>query len=87
MIQAKKPDQTQFYQLYVNGNRKITEDIVRRAEKGGCKALFVTVDAPQLGRREKGITRNLKNKKERKKKGKRKEKLRENNSPLTHSHF
>eukprot|EP00026_Physarum_polycephalum_P005599 Phypoly_transcript_05634.p1 GENE.Phypoly_transcript_05634~~Phypoly_transcript_05634.p1 ORF type:complete len:510 (+),score=103.58 Phypoly_transcript_05634:350-1879(+) len=55
MIEAKKPDQIQFYQLYVNGNRKVTEDIVRRAEKGGCKALFVTVDAPQLGRREKDM--------------------------------
>jgi len=55
MIAAKQPDQIQFYQLYVNGNRKVTEDIVRRAEKGGCKALFVTVDAPQLGRREKDM--------------------------------
>ena len=54
MIAAKQADQTQFYQLYVNGNRKVTEDIVRRAEKGGCRALFLTVDAPQLGRREKG---------------------------------
>jgi len=55
MIAAKQGDQVQFYQLYVNGNRKVTEDIVRRAEKGGCKALFVTVDAPQLGRREKDM--------------------------------
>jgi len=55
MTAARKPDQILFYQLYVNGNRKVTEDIVRKAERGGCRALFVTVDAPQLGRREKDM--------------------------------
>jgi L-lactate dehydrogenase (cytochrome) len=28
---------------------------VQRAEKGGMKGLFITVDAPQLGRREKDM--------------------------------
>jgi isopentenyl diphosphate isomerase/L-lactate dehydrogenase-like FMN-dependent dehydrogenase len=28
---------------------------VRQAEAGGCRALFVTVDAPQLGRRDKDM--------------------------------
>ena len=32
---------------------QVTEKLIRRAEKGGIKAIFVTVDAPQLGRREK----------------------------------
>lgn len=28
---------------------------MKRAEQGGVKALFITVDAPQLGRREKDM--------------------------------
>ncbi|KAI8800849.1 FMN-dependent dehydrogenase-domain-containing protein [Cladochytrium replicatum] len=50
-----KPDQIQFFQLYVNPDRKRTEELVRTAEKRGCKALFITVDAPQLGRRERDM--------------------------------
>lgn len=38
---------------YVNKDRSITERIVRHAEGRGIKGLFITVDAPQLGRREK----------------------------------
>lgn len=48
-------DQVQFFQLYVNSNRSITEKLIRRAEDRGVKGLFVTVDAPQLGRREKDM--------------------------------
>jgi len=55
MFGAAKPGQVQFYQLYVNSDRKITADLVRKAEKMGCKALAITVDAPQLGRREKDM--------------------------------
>lgn len=55
MTTARQPGQIQFYQLYVNANKKITEKIVKKAEKQGIKALFVTVDAPQLGRREKDM--------------------------------
>lgn len=44
----------QWLQLYVNKNRDITRKIVENAERRGCKGLFITVDAPQLGRREKG---------------------------------
>ena len=38
---------------YVNKDRNITKRIVQHAERRGVKALFITVDAPQLGRREK----------------------------------
>ena len=38
---------------YVNKDRAITKRIVQHAENRGIKALFITVDAPQLGRREK----------------------------------
>ncbi len=39
----------------VNKNRDITKRIVQHAEARGCKGLFITVDAPQLGRREKDM--------------------------------
>ena len=55
MCAARQPGQTQWYQLYVNPNRKLTEDVVRKAERLGCTALCITVDAPQLGRREKDM--------------------------------
>lgn len=40
---------------YVNQNRELTKQYVLNLERRGSKALFVTVDAPQLGRREKDI--------------------------------
>jgi len=55
MMAARQSGQVQFFQLYVNSSRKITEEVVKRAERGGAKALFITVDAPQLGRREKDM--------------------------------
>jgi L-lactate dehydrogenase (cytochrome) len=39
----------------VNKNRDITKKIIQHAEARGCKGLFITVDAPQLGRREKDM--------------------------------
>lgn len=55
LVNAAAPGQVQFFQLYVNSNRAMTEAIVKKAEVRGCKALFITVDAPQLGRREKDM--------------------------------
>ncbi|KAF7546573.1 hypothetical protein G7Z17_g8341 [Cylindrodendrum hubeiense] len=55
IIDAKEGDQVQWLQLYVNKDREITKKIVQHAEKRGCKGLFITVDAPQLGRREKDM--------------------------------
>lgn len=51
----RQGDQVQWLQLYVNKDRAITKRIVEHAEKRGCKGLFITVDAPQLGRREKDM--------------------------------
>ncbi|KAI9700627.1 MAG: hypothetical protein M1836_001994 [Candelina mexicana] len=48
-------DQVQWLQLYVNKDRNITKRIVQHAEKRSVKGLFITVDAPQLGRREKDM--------------------------------
>ena len=55
IMDAAEGDQVQWMQLYVNQDREITKRIVQHAEKRGCKGLFITVDAPQLGRREKDM--------------------------------
>ena len=55
IVDAADGKQTQWFQLYVNQDRNITGRIVREAEAAGCKGLFITVDAPQLGRREKDM--------------------------------
>jgi len=41
-----------WFQLYVQKDRPLTEEIVRRAEAAGYAAIVLTVDAPFLGRRE-----------------------------------
>jgi L-lactate dehydrogenase (cytochrome) len=55
MINARSPGQELFSQLYVNPERSRTQEYVEKLEAAGVKALFVTVDAPQLGRREKDM--------------------------------
>ncbi|KAG9240897.1 FMN-dependent dehydrogenase-domain-containing protein [Calycina marina] len=55
IMDAAEGDQVQWMQLYVNKDRQITKNIIQHAEKRGCKGLFITVDAPQLGRREKDM--------------------------------
>lgn len=46
------PSQTQYLQVYVNRDRAKAISLIRRAEKAGMKALFLTVDSPVLGKRE-----------------------------------
>ncbi|TFY80695.1 hypothetical protein EWM64_g3318 [Hericium alpestre] len=55
IVNEAAPHQTQLLQLYVNKDRELTRRIVQHAEKRGIKGLFITVDAPQLGRREKDM--------------------------------
>jgi L-lactate dehydrogenase (cytochrome) len=55
MTSARASGQTQWFQLYVNKDRSVRKDLLQRAETGGCNAVFVTVDAPQLGRRERDM--------------------------------
>jgi len=55
IFNVKKSDQIMFYQLYVNPNRLKTKEIVQYIKKRDAKALFITVDAPQLGLREKDV--------------------------------
>lgn len=55
IVDARQGNQVHWLQLYVNKDREITKRIVQHAEARGCKGLFITVDAPQLGRREKDM--------------------------------
>ncbi|KAI9281841.1 FMN-dependent dehydrogenase-domain-containing protein [Sporodiniella umbellata] len=55
IMDTAQPDQTQWLQLYVNSNRAVSEKFIRHAERRGVKGLFITADAPQLGRREKDM--------------------------------
>eukprot|EP01047_Picozoa_sp_COSAG01_P049135 COSAG01_NODE_4842_length_4691_cov_4.785061_3_plen_803_part_00 len=41
-----------WYQLYVHPDRAICAEMVRKADHAGCEALFITVDTPTLGRRD-----------------------------------
>lgn len=50
IVTAAGPGQTQWLQLYVNTNRQVSENFVRHAESRGMKGLFITADAPQLGK-------------------------------------
>jgi L-lactate dehydrogenase (cytochrome) len=60
MLAARAPGQTQWWQLYVNKDRELTKTVVQKAENAGFKALFITVDAPQLGRRERDMRNKAK---------------------------
>ncbi|KAF7555694.1 hypothetical protein G7Z17_g2009 [Cylindrodendrum hubeiense] len=55
IIDARGDDQIQWLQLYVNKDREVTKKIVQYAEERGCKALCITVDNPQVGRRERDL--------------------------------
>merc|ERR1712060_473652 len=48
-------EQEVFSQLYVNPERSRTQEYINKLESAGVRALFITVDAPQLGRREKDM--------------------------------
>ncbi|EXL92811.1 L-lactate dehydrogenase (cytochrome) [Fusarium odoratissimum NRRL 54006] len=50
---AREPNRTQWYQIYVKKDRNVTRKAVEAAEARGCKALCITVDNPHLGSREK----------------------------------
>jgi len=52
MTSVRQKDQTQWFQLYVNGDRSVTKKVIEKVEKLGVQAIFVTVDSPQFGNRE-----------------------------------
>lgn len=49
------PGQPLWQQIYVNSDRNATENFIRKTDKLGVTGYFITVDAPQLGRREKDM--------------------------------
>lgn len=46
-----------WFQLYLYRDREVSREVVQRAAAAGARALVLTVDAPQLGRRE-GLKRH-----------------------------
>ncbi|XP_051159078.1 2-Hydroxyacid oxidase 1-like [Leptopilina boulardi] len=54
------PKCIKWFQIYVFPDRKLTLDLVRRAEKSGYKALVVTVDSPTAGNRRNELRNNFK---------------------------
>ncbi|KAF4119344.1 L-lactate dehydrogenase (cytochrome) [Geosmithia morbida] len=46
-------DQPLFFQLYSNRDPERSKELIRKAERMGAAAVFVTVDTPVLGKREK----------------------------------
>ena len=52
---AGGPTGIRLMQLYAMENRKVTQNIIERAEKNGYKAIVLTVDRPVLGRRESNL--------------------------------
>jgi (S)-2-hydroxy-acid oxidase len=49
-----------FFQLYFAKDRKITEKMLKKIKENGFKAIVFTVDAPQLGTRERDERNNFK---------------------------
>ncbi|RZF48782.1 hypothetical protein LSTR_LSTR008131 [Laodelphax striatellus] len=48
-VATAAPDTIRWFQLYIYKDRKLTAELVKRAEKTGWKALVLTVDAPVFG--------------------------------------
>lgn len=44
-----------WFQLYIYKDREATRDLVARVEAAGCGAIFLTVDAPIIGPRERDV--------------------------------
>eukprot|EP00828_Plagiopyla_frontata_P013906 TRINITY_DN183_c0_g1_i3.p1 TRINITY_DN183_c0_g1~~TRINITY_DN183_c0_g1_i3.p1 ORF type:complete len:289 (-),score=42.73 TRINITY_DN183_c0_g1_i3:89-955(-) len=53
----KKPEQSIFFQLYINKDRRVTVDLIKKAEAAGAKAIVLTVDSPFFGKRERDMRR------------------------------
>ena len=58
-VKAQSPGPT-FYQLYLAGGRGAAEGAIARAKAAGYKALFVTIDTPVAGNRERDVRNGMK---------------------------
>ena len=54
-VAAAAPDTTRWFQLYVFSDRAVTEALLSEAVESGYEAIFLTVDAPFAGRRERDL--------------------------------
>jgi isopentenyl diphosphate isomerase/L-lactate dehydrogenase-like FMN-dependent dehydrogenase len=54
-VAAAAPDGARWFQVYVFGDRSLTEELIAEAADNGFSALVLTVDVPYLGRRERDI--------------------------------
>eukprot|EP00828_Plagiopyla_frontata_P047868 TRINITY_DN8986_c0_g1_i1.p1 TRINITY_DN8986_c0_g1~~TRINITY_DN8986_c0_g1_i1.p1 ORF type:complete len:384 (+),score=61.05 TRINITY_DN8986_c0_g1_i1:441-1592(+) len=52
IFKHKNANQQLFFQLYVNRNRTIAEDLIKKAENSGAIAIVLTVDVPISAKRE-----------------------------------
>ena len=48
-----------WFQLYIYKDKRITQELVQRAEAAGAEAIVLTVDAPGLGTRERDMRNNF----------------------------
>src|SRR6201995_1639185 len=58
-VKAQSPGPT-FFQLYLAGGRAAAEGGIARAKAAGYKALFVTIDTPVAGNRERDVRNGMK---------------------------
>jgi L-lactate dehydrogenase (cytochrome) len=58
-VKAQSPGPT-FYQLYLAGGRAAAEGAIARAKAAGYKAIFVTIDTPVSGNRERDARNGMK---------------------------
>jgi isopentenyl diphosphate isomerase/L-lactate dehydrogenase-like FMN-dependent dehydrogenase len=54
-VAAAAPETTRWFQLYVFRDRAVTEALLAEAVESGYQAIFLTVDAPFAGRRERDL--------------------------------
>jgi isopentenyl diphosphate isomerase/L-lactate dehydrogenase-like FMN-dependent dehydrogenase len=54
-VAAAAPDAPRWFQLYWAPDRGVVKDAVERAAAAGFKAILLTVDLPELGRRERDL--------------------------------
>lgn len=58
-VKAESPNGPTFYQLYLAGGRGAAEGAIARAKAAGYKALFVTIDTPVAGNRERDVRNGM----------------------------
>jgi L-lactate dehydrogenase (cytochrome) len=59
-VKAQSPNHPTFYQVYLAGGREAATASILRAKAAGYKALFVTIDTPVAGMREKDFRNGMK---------------------------